>query len=57
MLKDQHESINRLTSMFASAAANPTPPPPTRRHAKIALPEKFSGRRDKLHEFLAKYQQ
>jgi hypothetical protein len=58
MLKDQHESINRLTSLFASsAAANSTPPPPARRHAKIAPPEKFSGRRDKLHEFLAKCQQ
>jgi Retrotransposon gag protein len=55
MLKLQNENVNKLTNAIALAASNSATP--TRRHAKIAPPEKFNGRRDKLHEFLAKCQQ
>jgi Ty3 transposon capsid-like protein len=63
-LKTQNENIAQLTSAVASvttalaaATTRPTLPSPAKRHAKIAPPEKFSGRKDKLHEFLAKCQQ
>jgi Retrotransposon gag protein len=54
MIKRQTEDVDRLLNLIpiARLSANVVTP----RNIKIAPPEKFSGHRDTLHEFLAKCQ-